>query len=583
MIKEYFYNLSITIVGIVTSIFILTCIGTLFHIPVNIFYVLIPFVGGVYYLSKQSPENIDFLKQFLILLLIIMISYYISISVWDFSWDGRSSHIATAILYKNGWLPVYHNYQDYAKLCHVYCTSAFWGNCYLHLVEIIGANIYKITNLIESAKTINFIMLSCVFMYSFVVFKKFLPNKKFIPCLLTTILILNPVCICQWFTNDVDLHIYMAFSMLILTILKIEHQQYADKKDLFFFVCSSLMLAMTKFTGSMYLFIICSVYFIYLIFLKKDIKKYIKIVFIIGSLIVITGINPFYTNFRDFGHPFHPLFGKNKINIIDDSLPYGFQNMSRIEMFLRSTFSETLNSMNNCVEMPKAMRHPTELKIPFTINIKSYFNYYYCADIRVNGLGYYWSGILLLSLLYLPFIRFRNKNEKYIFWLITSVVLLTTFANPHCWWARYIPQFWLFPLFIIFFGLLQNDFNNKSSKILKLILLYLMTLVYIANSLIVIQQNSLYSLYASEKLKKPFYYIYSIIKPQDKIYVMIRPEWKNMIIGDETIIPHLEENFGKQNIIFVPYNEEQIIKEKYFPLQYMFKIRRQCFFVKIDK
>ena len=64
---------------------------------------------------------------------------------------------------------------------------------------------------------------------------------------------------------------------------------------------------------------------------------------------------------------------------------------------------------------------------------------------------------------------------------------------------------------------------------------------------------------------------------------MIRPEWKNMIIGDETIIPHLEENFGKQNIIFVPYNEEQIIKEKYFPLQYMFKIRRQCFFVKIDK
>ena len=260
MINKYFYNLSVTIVGIVTSIFILTTVGGLFHIPVNPFYVLIPFIGGVYYLKQKSPENIDFLKQFLILLLIIMISCIISIYVWDSSSDGRSSHIATIILYKNGWLSIYHDFKDYAKFCNVHPTSAFWGNSYLHFVEIIGANIYKITNLIESSKATNFIMLSAVFMYSFSVLKEFKPQSRFIPFIISLLIILNPICICQWFTNFIDLHICFAFTLLVLTILKTEKQKIAGKADLFMFVSSALMLAMSKFTGSMYLFIICLIY-----------------------------------------------------------------------------------------------------------------------------------------------------------------------------------------------------------------------------------------------------------------------------------------------------------------------------------
>ena len=63
MINKYFYNLSVTITGIITAIFILTTVGGLLHIPVNPFFVLIPFIGGLYYLKKQSNENIDFLKQ----------------------------------------------------------------------------------------------------------------------------------------------------------------------------------------------------------------------------------------------------------------------------------------------------------------------------------------------------------------------------------------------------------------------------------------------------------------------------------------------------------------------------------------
>ena len=511
-----------------------------------------------------------------------MFSYFLAISVWDVSWDGRSSHIATAILYKNGWLPIYQNYIDFAVKCHVYPASAFWGNCYLRFIEIIGANIYKITGLVESAKSVNFIMLSAVFMYSFRVLNDFKISNKLFLFFTTAVITLNPVCIYQWFTNYIDLHIYFAFTLLILTIIKVELQQNASKTDLFMFVCSSLFLAMIKFTGSMYLFIICLIYMIYLLLLKRNIKKYIKTTLLIGGLIFLTGISPFYTNLRDYGHPFHPLFGKNKINISNENIPYTFNNKSNLERFIISTFSETLNSIDDSIDKIDIMRIPPKFKIPFTIRIESMFNCFYCADMRIGGFGYFWSGILLLSLIYLPFIRFRNKNEKNIFWLITTLILCTTIANPHSWWARYVPQLWLFSFFIMFFGFLDKTYKNKYSKYLKLLIAYSVLIIYLVNLSIVFYQNTSFNLHLTKFLKKPFKYISKIKPTNKKIYLMTRPEWQDMVVADETIRPHLEEYFGKENIIDVPYDERRINSQEFLRIQYSCIIRWPCYFFKIE-
>ena len=508
-----------------------------------------------------------------------MISCVVSVFIWDSSSDGRWYHSATLIMLKNGWLPVYQNFQDFALISNTHPTSAFWGSCYLRLVEIIGANIYKLTNLLESAKAVNFIMLSAVFMYSCAVFKEFKTKNKFIPHIYSLIIILNPICICQWFTNFIDLHIYFAFTLLVLTITKAEIQKNADKTDLFMFVSSSLILAMTKFTGCMYLFIICFVYFIYLILLKRSVKKYIKTVLVIGVLTAITGISPFYTNLRDYGNSFFPVSGKNKLIIINN-IPVNFENMSKTERFLRSTFSESVHSMNRTdfEEYKKA----AELKIPFTIRIKSTAYKFYFPDMRIGGFGYLWSGILLLSLFYLQFIRFRNRNERNIFWLITAMILASTFSNPHCWWARFIPQFWLFPSFTLFFGLLQEDFKNKSSKILKLSLLYFLTLSVITNSLIVLVQNTQFSLYISHSLKASYDWIYADKSPQDKILLMVKPDNEKMPTIDETIIPHLEEYFGKENIVYVPFNEEKVKSEEFLPIQIFQVLTQPYYFFKAE-
>jgi len=580
MLSKYFYNISVTIIGIVTSIFIFTTVGGLFHIPVNPFFILIPFIGGLYYLKKQSAENIDFLKQFLILLLIIMFSYIISISIWDVSWDGRWYHSAALVMYKNGWLPIYDKYITFADNYHLYRYSAFWVKCYTNFIEIIGANIYKITNLIESSKATNFIILSTIFMYSYSVLRKFKPEKKFISIIISLVILLNPVCIYQWFTNYIDLHIYIAFTLLILTIIKIELQQNASKTDLFMFICSSLILAMTKLTGCAYLFIIILIYFINLFLLKKKVKKYIKTVLFIGGLIFLTGISPFYTNLRNYGHPFHPVFGKNKIDISSINTPYSFKEKNIAEKFFISTFSESLNSM----ERDNMMKIVPKLKIPFTINKESIFNYFYCADIRIGGFGYYWSGILLLSLIYLPFIRFRNNNEKYLFWLIIMMVIASTIINPECWWARYVPQLWLFPAFIMIFGFLQEDFKSILSEKIKKTVLTLLVIVCIINSLIIIKQNTDFNMCLTKFLKIPYNYIDSIKPKNSKIYIMKLPEWENMEMTDETIIPHLEDFYGKDNIINVSFDEKKVMLGEFIPIQKrQYVVTKPCYFYKIGE
>jgi len=561
MINKYFYNLSVTITGIITAIFILTTVGGLFHIPVNPLYVFIPFIGGLYYLKKQSAENIDFLKQFLILLLIIMFSYIISISIWDVSWDGRWYHIASSIMYKNGWLPIYDNYENFADLHNIYHLSAFWANCYVNFVELVGGNIYKLTGLLESTKSINFITWFSVFMYSFFVLNEFNIKNKIFPFVISLIIVLNPVCIYQVFTNYIDLHIFLSFTLLLFTIINVELKQNASKTDLFMFICSSIMLSMTKFTGLVYLFIIYFIYFFFLILKKRKIKKFIITLSIFGLLAAITGIHPYYTNYRDYNNPFYPFVGKDKKIIVDKtSTPRQFIGKNNFEKFIISNISESVNS----IERPIVGKMDVEIipKIPFTKKFTSVHNYFYTADMRIGGFGYYWSGIICLMFILVFGITFRNSKEKQIFIFLILAIIVSSSINPYCWWARYVPQLWLIPVLVLFFGFIQCKYKLAFFRIIHYAVIYISILFFIYNSGIIINQNWKMNIKLSNFEKQKYS---KIIKMSPKgVYLMKKPEDK-LYIANESIIPHLKESV--KNILYVKYDENKIISEGYIPIQ----------------
>ena len=157
-----------------------------------------------------------------------------------------------------------------------------------------------------------------------------------------------------------------------------------------------------------------------------------------------------------------------------DNSPYQFEHMNRFQKFTLSTFSIVEQNI-------KEYKRDIKLKFPFFITQEE--EVFLHPDMRLSGFGYLWSGILLLSIL--EFVLFCKKNFKYrdIFLLISLIIILSTFLNPECWWARYVPQLWAFPVFITFFCFMSSKDNKYG------ILPYFIYILMFINSFIINQQN----------------------------------------------------------------------------------------------
>ena len=556
MINRYFYNLSIILFGIIILTFLISSIGLALHIPINIFYIMIPAFIAIFYLKNFSKTKDDFLRQLLVLLLVLLFSYYLSLFFWDNSWDGKSYHLASIIMLKKGWLPIYDNLSEVVQKFVIYPFNASFAEVYPKFCETIGANFYKITGYIESSKTANFVLLFSVFMYSYSVFKEFI-TKNILIIILSLLVCINPVCICEIFTNLVDLHIYYAFVFLILTILKIEKSKTKTKVDEFVIIGSSIMLSSIKLTGIAYLTVIYFCWGIYLIIEKKEIKSLVKYAFILALLTLITCINPYITNFKNYGHPFHPVMGRNKIDIITMQYPRGFKDKNSIERFLISTFAESSNSIEN--HPIRALNQPVNLKIPFTIIKNSPLRSFKVADMRVGGFGYYWSGILCLTILLFFFLRFDSTENKKLFFFTLSIILLSVISNPHAWWARFVPQLWLLPVFSVMFAASDIKSFEKTRKFISYVCVFFIFL----NSIIVIQNQISFNYKYSSYNRQLFDMVEKQSIPKG-IYFMRNADYKDKL-ADETILPHLEERHIK--LVKEEYNRDKILKEKFLSLQ----------------
>jgi hypothetical protein len=80
----------------------------------------------------------------------------------------------------------------------------------------------------------------------------------------------------------------------------------------------------------------------------------------------------------------------------------------------------------------------------------------------IGGFGVWFSAILIFSILFfiLGLVHEKRKQVTRPFIFLLLSILLSVFINPACWWARYVPQFWLIP-FICFIYYWQTNKGNK--------------------------------------------------------------------------------------------------------------------------
>ncbi len=483
--KNICLNWTISVLTALFSLFLITTVGFIFHISINPFYPVFALLVFMILLAKLTIKDKkknaikSILAQYVFLFDFLILFGVFCYLIPDYSYDGTTYHQAMIILLKWGLNPVWDNVVQFANSQEYnFKASVNMVETFLKFFEIIGANIYIVFEKIELTKITNFILMLCAFCYSVYTLKNYnFSNLKC--CFFSFLLIYNPVCIYQMFTNYVDGAFYFVF--LILLFACINYTKDIDKNKSLYLICiSSVILSNLKLTG----LFTCVV--ISLIFLFIYRSKHLLASFIIAlMLIFISGINPYYTNLKQGRNIFYPVIQNSILNANREgmitSYPQGFENKNRFEKLFFSLFAESQN-LSPLIESEKTPK----LKFPFTIKGDGTFIF---SDMRLGGFGYFFSGILLCSLFLSIFIRFKNKEDKKLFWVVIAILLLTILGNHEAWWARFVPQTWMIPLWILIF----LNLNEQNTKQTAVICSYLIAVICLLNSVIINVQNFLHS------------------------------------------------------------------------------------------
>ncbi|MBO6086842.1 hypothetical protein J6P92_00655 [bacterium] len=464
---------------------------------------------------------------------VIIFSLIFGLKFIDSSWDGRAYHQTSIILLGNGWNPIYDNLEDFASKFYntTHLLHLMWVENYPKFVEIVQANIYTIFKNAEITKMTNILMMFVLCGYTYYVLsKKYFKNiNNYLKILLSMAIIANPVYIAQFMTFYIDSYVYMLFMLILFSIIDIETSYKQNSISYIILTFSSICLVNVKLGGFLYLLVTFLVYFIYLFIYKKyNLLRKLSLSFVIIAIFtVLSGINPYFTNIKHDRHPFYPLAGKNKIDIMTPNTPKQFVDKPYIVSYIISTFACTDNFINS-------IDKKIYIKVPFKIYKKEIYALG-DSDTRIAGFGVLWSGILLMSLIIALFIRYRNQYDKRLFLLIFTILFLLLLINPYSWWARYAPHLWVIPVFICLATLKTNTSNIKN------IISSLILVIMLANTSIQLKR-----VYSTEKHFRKF------IEFEMNALKISNKKFEIFSISDYSFVEHLKQN--SINFTFVDEN-----------------------------
>lgn len=482
--------------------------------------------------------NLLSLKKFynIIIALILPIalivgSLFVNSKIMDFTFDGNTYHKATIGLLKEGWNPLYETAAEFdnGRENKIYIENSsselwteLWTDCYARATHVYQANAYALTNNIESGKSINTLSIIALFLIIFsylaLRFKKIVFPFIFALCCIT-----YSVVSAQYLTVYIDFFVYIYLLLLLFSFFVIEFRR--NEKELNFglliYSLALLMLINIKFNSFAYAGIFCLGYYFYYIYMlikkrEKEQKFFVKFTTISAINVIvgvfIIGLSVYPKNFIEYGNPFYPLYGENKVDIITENQPAEFENLPAIEKYTRAMFSKTEN-------MAKASGRETEYKIPFAVS-KDEMNYIRMSDTRISGNGVLFSGIFIISLilLILTSIKMYHYNKK--IFIMASIPLAITFLMifllSESWWARYFPQTYFIVLIVIFYLYLLKG------KFYKVLLVVLFILV-LANNGITLFKATEYSYDQNKLANNEFRLLEENVDPNNQFIVLQAP------------------------------------------------------------
>lgn len=475
---------------------------SLFYININMSFInpllSIIITTIAFYLLRNKLKINCFIKTIIISLLVIFISILVSTFLYDRSSDGNTYHKDAISNLKNGWNPVYESSNDFTKDHYKNTgynmeTYGVWKDHYSKANWVLEANIYSLTNNIESGKAINILFMYILFGICFSYFSNKLGLKKSL--IISIIITLNPITSSQIFSfyND-QLGFTILYTLIISLINIIDRNNKGNIFNKFYIMSICFVIGLNiKFNIMGYILIFTFIFMIKYLYdsyhnkqlmqvFKKLVLLFIPLFFI---AIIYIGYSTYIKNYIDHKNFFFPVYGEDKEDIITAQQPKEFLKYNNIQKVFYATFSKVNNLMDN---------RKTKLKIPFTI-YKEEIKTTASIDTRISGYGIIFSGLLIISIIVIIFsFKKLTKKEKEIIFLLLLIVIGITFGISEGWWARYNPNIYI--IIIISLYILLKYYNKSFTKIFSSLILL--------NTMIIFLLNTSYTIKESYNINKDF-------------------------------------------------------------------------------
>ena len=442
--------------------------------------------------KNNNKTYINKVLSILLFLAILFGSIFVASKIYDSSYDGNSYHKGAIGMMAHGWNPVYETAEDYSdSIFHIRGAKIFtWIDHYQNLSWIFGSTVYRVFGNIETAKSLNYLLISGTLLILMNYFRRFkFKNSQSI--ILAFITVFSPVVLSQFFSFYIDGNLAITFYLYIATVSLITFELVKLKTisgDLLFnFFFSICILANLKLTGILLIAsgILPLAGYLTILFIQKKIKvfDYWKLfgttLFSILFAILVIGGTSYVKNTFTMRNPFYPLLGDNRSDIITTMQPAELMGKNQIEKLLISVFSKSDNVQ---LYSWKAL----EYKLPLTWSNEEIDNLN-ITDTRIGGFGIFYSFIFIMSLItiisYLINV-YKVKKEsgtdtalyKIIISCILVSILIYLVLPTENWWARYAPNIYLLtPLAAaIMFGKINQ--TPKSSFVKAGLVVFIITI-----------------------------------------------------------------------------------------------------------
>jgi hypothetical protein len=384
---------------------------------------------------------------------------------------------------EEGWNPVYESLPlEVVKTKHFKEGIVLnrYVNHYPKAHEIFAALWVGATNRFESGKVFNVLIIFAAFCSVCHLLLSFTQMKKVWAFAIAFAAALNPIALSQLFSYYIDGAIASLVAIFIAQLILLYRAEENKDSQPFYFMIFLLIIILCnmKFTALVYTALFCFLYALFLILQKQLtlLKKFLLISIPAGMIAVgVVGFNPYITNTRDFGHPFHPIAGKYKMDVISLHAPKEFLNDNRLERFIKSTFSESATIDTNT--KGRSLR----LKFPFTFSV-SEMKALQGEGVRLGGFGVFWSGIFSISFILIGIVAYvQNRKERGYMFALISAIVISVAINPESWWARFIPQLWLLPIILCFF-LMHNSKRGFTSIAKGIVIILIINVLLVATA-----------------------------------------------------------------------------------------------------